>query len=232
MWILKAKINCSEGILGSRTKKFKIDMLAYPIFSHCIGNKIYLYNIFHLFGNEMNKKRFLKDLKKDPRFINFEQNGDMIITQIIEDSKYMPAYGPEVFPIEPVFIYKNGKEIWSLGSWKKNALIKASQLFSKYHRGVLLKLSKSKVQYVSLINVFPNLSKKQKTTMNLAIKSGYYDFPKKIKLIELAREMKVSYSTFQAHLKKAEQKLIPHIFKRRGWDHDQTREWDKNSYRI
>ena len=70
---------------------------------------------------------------------------------------------------------------------------------------------------MSLLSILPNLSEKQKIAMDLAIKSGYYDFPKKIRLVELAKEMRIAYSTFQAHLKKAEQKLIPYVFKRANY---------------
>ena len=49
--------------------------------------------------------------------------------------------------------------------------------------------------------------------MELAINAGYYNYPKKITLPELAKKMKISYSTFQAHLKKAEGKIFPLVLK-------------------
>lgn len=228
MWTLKIEIDCSKWILGSRTKKFDIRALTYPISYHHYGNKIYVYGILHLFGNDLNKKEFVKDLKKDPRFVSMEQNDDILIGQIIEDSRYSPTYGPGVFPIEPVYIDHNGQEVWTLGSWKKEELVKISQLAEKYHKEVLLKFKQSKVKYASILNVLPNLSEKQKQAMDLAIRAGYYNFPKKIRLIELANEMKVSYSTFQAHLKKAEKKLIPHIFRKASYNLDEINSYDKN----
>ena len=48
--------------------------------------------------------------------------------------------------------------------------------------------------------------------MNLAIKHSYYDYPRKIELEKLADIMKISYSTYQAHLRKAEKKLLPFFF--------------------
>ena len=49
--------------------------------------------------------------------------------------------------------------------------------------------------------------------MQIAINSGYYDYPKKITLPELAEKMQISYSTFQAHLKKAEGRIFPSVLK-------------------
>jgi predicted DNA binding protein len=40
-----------------------------------------------------------------------------------------------------------------------------------------------------------------------------YNYPKNIKMEDLAKKVKISYSTFQAHLKKAEGKIIPSIYK-------------------
>ena len=53
---------------------------------------------------------------------------------------------------------------------------------------------------------------KQKQAIELAIKRGYYTSPRKISLQELAKISKLSFSTFQVHLRKAEEKLIPFYF--------------------
>ena len=47
-----------------------------------------------------------------------------------------------------------------------------------------------------------NLTDKQKEAMGLAIKHGYYEYPRKIDVQDLARESKLSFSTFHAHLRK------------------------------
>ena len=58
----------------------------------------------------------------------------------------------------------------------------------------------------------PELTEKQKQAMNLAIKQGYYNYPRKISIEQLAKLSKLSFSTFHAHLRKAEQKLLPFFF--------------------
>jgi predicted DNA binding protein len=48
--------------------------------------------------------------------------------------------------------------------------------------------------------------------MELAIKNGYYHSPRNISVEQLAKLAKLSFSTFQVHLRKAEEKLIPYMF--------------------
>ena len=55
----------------------------------------------------------------------------------------------------------------------------------------------------------PRLSNKQREAYQLAVENGYYKFPRKIGLEEMAKIMKISVSTFQEHLRKAEEKIIP-----------------------
>jgi len=59
----------------------------------------------------------------------------------------------------------------------------------------------------------PELTQKQKRALEIAINNGYYDYPKKIKMEKLAKIMGVSYSTYQQHLKTAEGKIVPSIYK-------------------
>jgi predicted DNA binding protein len=55
------------------------------------------------------------------------------------------------------------------------------------------------------------MPEKQKQAMNLAIKNGYYNYPRKTNLDNLAKIAKVSKQTFQENLRKAENKLIPSL---------------------
>jgi len=62
---------------------------------------------------------------------------------------------------------------------------------------------------------FPELPEKQKGAIELAYEEGYYSYPKKSDLKDLAKIAKVSVPTFQENLRKAEIKLLPFILKRR-----------------
>ena len=74
-------------------------------------------------------------------------------------------------------------------------------------------LSIKKVEGVNLFlpQIQPNISEKQMDSMKLAIREGYYNFPRKTDLNKLAEKKKVSKQTFQENLRKAENKLIPFL---------------------
>ena len=82
---------------------------------------------------------------------------------------------------------------------------------TKYLDAKILVFRKEKITNISFTKILPELTNNQKKAMQLAINHGYYDYPKKITLPDLAKKMKIAYSTFQAHLKKAEGKIFPFV---------------------
>ncbi len=76
----------------------------------------------------------------------------------------------------------------------------------------LIFIKEKQIKNISIIQQQPELTDKQKTALELAIKNGYYKYPRKIELKRLAKLMNLSYSTYQAHIRKAEQKLLPFFF--------------------
>ena len=57
----------------------------------------------------------------------------------------------------------------------------------------------------------PKLTKNQKKAIEIAYNSGYYTYPRKMSLEDLAKIAGIGISTFQEHLRKAEMKLLPVI---------------------
>ena len=75
----------------------------------------------------------------------------------------------------------------------------------------ILKMEHSSLTDVYFPNVMPKVSVQQKKALELAYQHGYYSYPRKIKLEQLAKIAKVGLSTFQEHLRKAELRLLPVI---------------------
>ena len=71
------------------------------------------------------------------------------------------------------------------------------------------KIAKTKLDEVHFPKIMPKLTKRQKRAIEIAITKRYYSYSRKINLEDLAKEMKVGVSTFQEHLRKAENKIIP-----------------------
>ena len=77
----------------------------------------------------------------------------------------------------------------------------------------ILRIENTKLNEVYFPQVMPNLTKHQKHAIELAYKHGYYEFPRKVELEELAKLARISLSTFREHLRKAEKKLMPDLIR-------------------
>jgi predicted DNA binding protein len=164
-------------------------------------------------GNENNVKQFLNDLKKDKRIVNLEIGKNTVF--FIEKRKKgeIPSahYSPKMFFVKPVFVDRNGQEYWEMASWKKEELMRfVNEL--KSQDSVMLEIERfqnTKLDTIYFPKIMPKLSEKQREAYHLAVENGYYKFPRKIDLGRLAKLMKISLSTYQEHLRRAEMKMMP-----------------------
>jgi len=214
MWVAKVKLLGEKGRIGSRTKKFKISVSGYPVSFYTKKDGIYIYVVGFIFGEEENKEKFIKDIKKDKGVLHFEKKDNFLIAQIVEPLRLKPMYDHGILNLEPIIIDEEGYNYWTIGSWNKKELINFIRIVKKEYGGELININQKKITNFSILSLQPGLTKKQKKAMELAIKENYYSCPRKIELKELAKIMKISYSTFQVHLRKAEQKFIPFFFRR------------------
>lgn len=212
MWVAKFKINGSKALIGNIVKKHKISLSFYPFSFHKTGKVLQIYGAGFLFGQEENKKAFMECLRKHPRTMNLENNGDFAIACIREPLLHKLAYHHKIIHLEPIIIEEDGTEFWTLGSWDKKILTDFIDLTEKTHEAKILKIFQKKITNLSILSIQPELTDKQKNAIELAIKNGYYEYPRKIDLKNLAKIKGISFSTFHAHLRKAEQKLLPFYF--------------------
>jgi predicted DNA binding protein len=212
MWVLKLELDSEKQFLGAMAIKNNITMSGYPISSSEIKTSFKVMNCGLMFGSEENKINLINDFKKSNIVTNLEVNQDFVIIQM-KVPKYMkPFFHPEIIQVSPVLINPNVKKHrWILASFKRKLLEKVLQFAKEKHDAKLLKFKQEKINNISISSILPSLSKKQYEAFNLAVVKGYYEFPKKIYLKTLAKQMNISYSTYQEHLKKAESKLLPSI---------------------
>ncbi len=215
MWVMKLEIDSRTQFLGNIALKHKISITGY-ILTHYKDNKnIYSISAGFMFGDENNKKQLINDLKKQPELMNIDMNSDFAIIETIQPLIAEPLYNPKIIWIEPVIInYKLGKNIWHMASFDKKVLTNVYTMAKKHFEAKLIKFQKEKLTNISITSILPKLTKKQKEALEIAINNGYYNYPKNIKLEKLAKIMGISYSTYQAHLKKAEGRVIPDIYKK------------------
>lgn len=214
MWVVKITFPGDKTLIGSRCKKHGVSFSGYPISTRSVGNHLQVFAAFFLFGENKKVKDFVADLKQDKRVMNIENNENYVVCQLKEPSKNMIAYSPDIFHVEPIFSDAQGIETWTLGSWNKKSLMSFLDLVEKDHTAKLHSIQEKKIDNFSIISMHPSLTASQKEAMNLAISQGYYAYPRRIDVQALAKLSNSSYATFHAHLRKAEQRLLPFIFNR------------------
>ncbi len=211
MWVLKLQLSQKNFLMGSLAQKFNVDLTGYPLGYYKDKTNLYLTTAGIIIGDEKNKKLFLKAIQKSEEFANIEVEGDFVVSVSRQPLYLEKVYDPKFIRPVPDFISHEGYHIWEMASWNKESLQPIIEIAKKYHQGKILKLKKEKLTNIAFTSFLPELSSKQKEAFELAVKEDYYSFPRKTNVHKLAKFMRVSYSTFQEHLRRAESKLIPYL---------------------
>ncbi|MDA3836863.1 MAG: helix-turn-helix domain-containing protein [Nanoarchaeota archaeon] len=222
MWVLKFNAKEKWNMYNSRAVKFNVEMQLYSRNYYIENKKVFFINSAIVLGEEENKKKFFDDFKKDKKIEKLEIQGDYFISIYSESypsrraSLVMTAYNPKLIFIEPSFIDHGGWEHWNIGSFDRKDLEKLLEEVEKLGdlNFELIHFKEKKEIEMKTFSAFPKLTDKQKAVFDLAVSSGYYGYPRKAKLQDLAKKAGISLSTFQFHLAKAEGKLMPFFSKK------------------
>jgi predicted DNA binding protein len=175
----------------------------------------FFYNEAHILqGEEENRKMFANELKKQKSMLEFEQKGNFILTLEKKPAwmaSYMPFWDKRIIQIKPVIQKTDGTELWELACWDKEPLMQIFERIPEDFEIKIKSITQTKVGEIFLPHIMPKLSDKQNKAIQLAVKRGYYDFPRKINLDGLAKELKISKPTLQQHLRTAEKKIVPFL---------------------
>jgi len=212
MWVAKIRFK-HDCILGNRCEKFNIALQSVAPSVYNENERTVTSSMHYMSGNPKDMDSFISDLEKEKDVLKLERKGNMFMLLERADSKAVGFYTPKIIFIKPVLIDEKGFETWELGAWDKKELTDFIGNVKKVMPRVSLeKLALNKIDSVFFPKLMPNLTDKQKRAIELAIKNGYYESPKRIDLRKLAKLMGIALSTYQQHLQSAEEKLIPNIF--------------------
>lgn len=214
MWAVKIKfIVAGIGVLGTLAKKHKVTLTGYPISFSKTQKEFIVFLAGNIFGDERNKIRFFTDLKRSAMFISIEKRNDFIVGILKVRPELQPLYNPFIFHIKPALVFSDGSEIMEVGSFERHRLVKLVQFVEKNLKGQLISIKKEKLKGMSIVTLFPRLTKKQKEAFELALSKGYYDYPRKISVQQLAKSTGLAFSAYHGHLRKAERLLLPYAYK-------------------
>lgn len=212
MWVAKVKFSNKGTLIGSKATKHKVNLFGFPLSYYYEKKWVIVQVAGTIFGNEKNKKEFIRDLKKEKRTINLELKNDFLIGIIKEPIYAKCIYNKDIIHIAPALISDKEYEVINVGSFNRKKLMNIIKLMEERYKGRLLSIQQKKIRSISIMRIHPELTEKQKKAMELAVMHGYYHSPRKIDLKQLAKFSELSFSTYQVHLRKAEEKLIPYFF--------------------
>jgi predicted DNA binding protein len=209
MWTAKFKVWHKDCEIRPLCQKHKVTDFVYVVKNWEEGERFFYLQYHILQGTQEAKKAFVKEFKKLAGVKKAEFKGNCLLTLREEPQlqSFSPIFDPEVIQVKPVIQRTDGYEDWELASWKKEKLMKILEI--PLYKATLTSVKQSKLSDVVLPHLGPNLTDKQKEVIQLAMKHGYFEFPRKIDLVGLAKLAKVSRPAFQERLRKAEKKIIP-----------------------
>jgi predicted DNA binding protein len=221
MWVARFKLKDDEDIYSPLCEKHRTEFFAFPYTNFIRDRKINLLVGGVISGSEENKRGFLEDLNKDKRVKNIEQHHDFILVHaqhpISRESKaeIKIFYNPQYIRVKPVHVASDGWEYWEVACLDREELNKLVRAAVKHYHGELSSMKREILKSVTSLGLMTNLTEKQFEAINVAFKEGYYRYPRRLTLPQLAEITKKSYSTFQENLRKAERKIIEHFLKYR-----------------
>ncbi len=221
MWVANFKLRDDEDIYTPFCKRFNVEFFAYPYTHYIKDGRIHVFAGGILSGSKQSKSKFVLQIRKDPRVMSIEQYHDFIFVHAIHPaSREQRAalkvfYNPQFIRLRPVCMKTDGWEYWEVAAIDREELNTLVQAAIKYYHGKLFSIKKEKIRSIASLELAPDLTEKQLEALKLSKQQGYYQYPRKMTLPQLAKMKKKAYSTFQENLSRAENKLVEYFLKYR-----------------
>ncbi|MFA5174480.1 MAG: helix-turn-helix domain-containing protein [Candidatus Pacearchaeota archaeon] len=220
MWFTKFKVFDEKNSLSIIVRKNKVQIYYYPV-NHYIKNKrIHFITVCLIKGKEENKINYFKDLKKLKKarqgrkldFLEKQEDFFIMVTSLSINQELRlfvdVAYNPALIHLKPVIWNEDGWEEFEVASIERENLKKLIDAGESKYKLKLLEFKDKKIKNFGFLTMFPELTDKQQNALEFSLKNGYYEYPRKTSLEKLAKSNRLAFSTFQAHVRKAENKIL------------------------
>lgn len=185
MWKLKLRVYDENGTFAGIAKKYKTSIQGYMI--NYYNEKDYFYFNLAIFlnCNEELKKKILSELTQIKRVNKFEDQGNFIICELKVSEKIEKSqkpslfYNPALIQVKPFFIDENGWEELELASFERKPLEKILEISDRKYQLKLIYFKEDKIKSFGVVKLFPELTKRQREILDLAIQNEYYSYPEK-----------------------------------------------------
>jgi predicted DNA binding protein len=208
MWVIGIKVENKIALANRLAHKYKCSFFGYPLNVQETKEGVNVTFFGWTDAPSSKANSFFEELKKDSSVIHAEMHEQSIIILMKQPKETIPLYSSKIIYLQPVLVRLDFVQEYVLASWNREDL---SEILKSRIPNVKMKLKFIREQPINNIGMFvpARLTQKQQKAFLLAQKEKYYTFPKRnIHLKELASLSGVSMATYQAHLRKAERKIL------------------------
>lgn len=208
MWIGKFKVWHEESLAMQASEGLNAQALTFLLGMYSEKGRIFQNRVAYFEGRD--KETFKKRFVSDPRLRLEKLDKDQLVYSLpASEVSHVESLDRNVFFIKPVLV-KDGCAHWTVASWEKKHL-------TGLYRRLCRKSPSVKAELVSLTKGAPNvflpsalatLTDLQRQALDLAVKEGYYEYPRRMDLEAIAKKHNIARTTLQSHVRKAERKIM------------------------
>jgi predicted DNA binding protein len=213
MWVAKLKFWHANSYVTEKTKDLDAVFTSYYLNTYQEGETTYITRVGLVFGRDWEK--LMKTIVSDPRIEILKAQGRQVIFKMPANRAYHTILlDGSVFQLRPP-IAKEGFEFWEVAAMEKKRIHNVVEKMNKNKKIAWAEMLSLKEKDLDLFvpSAFSKLTEKQRWAYETACKYGYYSYPRENDLETIAKKMKVPFSTFREHLRIAESKLFPALWK-------------------
>ena len=208
MWVTSIQAKNKKGLINYIAHKHNVSLYGYPLNIQESGDKFYVTFYGWVNASITKTTELFKELETSPVVSHIEQHDQAFIVCMQQPKETAYLYSSNIIYLKPIFIKPDFTQTYVVASWNRDDL---NMILQMNIPDVSIRLNYIEERPLQNIGLFvpTKLTNKQQDAFNLAQKEGYYEFPKRnIHLKELAKKSQISLATYQAHLRKAEQKIL------------------------
>ena len=211
MWVAEFKVwhEGSPLLPLSATHDIHLSSLYLNTFSE--RGKTKIMRLAVIWGKE--REKVFELLAKEKRIeIFFREGNQFVFTQDAIDSFHSMVSDRRVFLIGPV-LEEKGFQWWQVGSNEKKNLEQFYRKIKALAPFATIEIVSIKEKNVGIVPFgrLPDLALQDIEWWKTALREGYYAYPRRIALQDLAKKIGVPYSTLKDHLRKTESRLMAQL---------------------
>ncbi len=211
MWLLKFEYSHKDCMFSKIILEKNLIMYGYPINYFEEKNKILLIGLQILSGKQKNIDQYIRKTKKVMHIERVSYNTILFRTKIKKNIDYYKnLYNNKAFYQSPI-IHKEGMEIFSISSWDRKVLSKIIKNIQENKNTThfrILRFQRTKMKEIFIPQILDKLTRRQREIVSFAKQKGYFDYPKKITLQDMAKQLNVNKSTLHEIIRRAESRIM------------------------